>query len=143
MGGEPGAGQKWPARVADSCLFGIVGCSKCVVEKRLEQVLGLTQHLALYVTEALHALHQGRELLLEGKRGHWDGETGKFIDNSRIVSHTEAGEAAPDPRMYLTAPRARCDEIRGDVSTRTNGEKRARQDCGKAGRLSAGRDERI
>jgi hypothetical protein len=67
LGGEPGVGQKWPARVADSCLFGIVGCSKCVVEKRLEQVLGLTQFLQLHHTQALYSLDQSRELLLEGK----------------------------------------------------------------------------
>jgi hypothetical protein len=34
------------------------------VEERGEQVLGLTQRLALDRTQALHSLHQSRELLL-------------------------------------------------------------------------------
>jgi hypothetical protein len=37
------------------------------VEKRLEQVLGLTQFLQLHHTQALYSLDQSRELLLEGK----------------------------------------------------------------------------
>jgi len=33
-------------------------------------VLGLTQRLTLHRTETLHSLSQGRELLLDGERGH-------------------------------------------------------------------------
>jgi hypothetical protein len=33
------------------------------MEERGEEVLGLTQRLALHRTQTLHSLHQGRELL--------------------------------------------------------------------------------
>ncbi|HTY64139.1 MAG TPA: hypothetical protein VMG30_17955 [Acidobacteriota bacterium] len=36
------------------------------VEERCEQVLSLTQRLALHYAQTLHSLHQGCELLLEG-----------------------------------------------------------------------------
>lgn len=39
-----------------------------VVEEGNEEMLGLTQRLTLHRTEVLYALHQSREVLLEGKR---------------------------------------------------------------------------
>ena len=64
---------------ADSCRFGIVGCSKCVVEKRLEQVFCLTQRLAPHRTYALHSPHQLQESLLMADVWHRDAHLANLI----------------------------------------------------------------
>lgn len=53
-----------------SWTLGARSAAEGAVEEGGEEVFSLTQYLPLHRTQALHSLNHGRELLLEGERGH-------------------------------------------------------------------------
>ena len=78
------------------------------VEEGGEEVLGLTQRLPLHRTQALHSLHQGRELLLEGRRvalGRASRESGR--GSALVLSGHTASAQFVAARQYLAKEASR------------------------------------